>query len=141
MQEAGSWAAETHVQKCCYFLQKALGVQLEFDFILYKHGPFAFDLREELEQMVSDLALVYRSQDPYGPSLKPREVAEQLRAQFPRTIDRYAPQISLVAKRLAPHDVSWLERAATALYVLREEDQVVEPSARVHELKPHISLE
>ena len=40
-----SWAGETHLQKATYILKRVLGVPVEFDFILYKHGPFSFDLR------------------------------------------------------------------------------------------------
>ncbi|MCL6557372.1 MAG: hypothetical protein K6U74_00970, partial [Firmicutes bacterium] len=48
MESQGSWCGETHIQKCSYFLQAMLGVPLGFEFILYKHGPFSFDLRDEL---------------------------------------------------------------------------------------------
>ena len=41
----GSWCGETHVQKATYFLQEVLGVQTGFEYILYKHGPYSFDLR------------------------------------------------------------------------------------------------
>jgi len=30
-------------------------VPLEFDFILYKHGPFSFDLREQAQQAVQEV--------------------------------------------------------------------------------------
>jgi hypothetical protein len=44
LKERGSWCGETHLQKSAYFLQDMLSAPLGFDFILYKHGPFAFDL-------------------------------------------------------------------------------------------------
>ena len=46
MINKGSWCGETHIQKAAYFLQVLLEVPLEFDFILYKHGPFSFDLSD-----------------------------------------------------------------------------------------------
>lgn len=44
LRSKGSWASETHFQKAAYFLQELLRVPLEFEFILYKHGPFSFGL-------------------------------------------------------------------------------------------------
>ena len=46
--ERGNWCGETHVQKTAFFVQELMGVPMEFRFILYKHGPFSFDLRDEL---------------------------------------------------------------------------------------------
>ena len=60
LRAAGSWAGETHMQKATYFLQHLMGVPLAFDFILYKHGPFSFDLRDELTAMRKRLAATER---------------------------------------------------------------------------------
>lgn len=142
MLKEDSWAGETHVQKCCYFLQEALGVPLEFEFILYKHGPFSFDLRDELEEMVADLIIQYKPQYPYGPSMTLGETADRVKERFPKTIGIWRRKVEFVARRVATHDVTWLERAGTALYVLRENALKDEQAAnRVHELKPHISLD
>ena len=48
LRERGSWCGETHVQKAAFFLQELMEVPTRFHFILYKHGPFSFDLRDEL---------------------------------------------------------------------------------------------
>jgi len=48
MKNGGSWCGETHVQKCVYFLQQLLKVPMEFNCIMYKHGPYSFDLNDEL---------------------------------------------------------------------------------------------
>ena len=62
----GSWTGETHLQKATYVLQELLMVPLNFEFVFYKHGPFSFDLREELTSMRADGFLVQVPQDPYG---------------------------------------------------------------------------
>jgi len=36
------------------FLQDLMRVPLELEFILYKHGPFSFDLRSELTSLRAD---------------------------------------------------------------------------------------
>ena len=48
LQARGSWCGETHVQKSVYFLQDLLQVPLGFEFVLYKHGPYSFDLNDEI---------------------------------------------------------------------------------------------
>ena len=45
MSKQDSWCGETHVQKCAFFLQEGLEVPLDFEFIMYKYGPFSFELR------------------------------------------------------------------------------------------------
>ena len=51
LADKGSWAGETHLQKAAYLLAELRGVDFDFDFILYKHGPFSFELRDELSAM------------------------------------------------------------------------------------------
>ncbi|NSW92986.1 MAG: hypothetical protein HPY74_20485 [Firmicutes bacterium] len=145
MKERGSWCGETHIQKCSYFLQEMMGVPMEFDFILYKHGPFSFDLRDELTAMRADnlLALQVRPY-PYGPSLLPGTAAEIIMKSYPKTRAKYKRQIDFVVNTFALKGVAELERLATAFYITREqgEEQSVERRAEyIHRLKPHVSLQ
>lgn len=140
----GSWCGETHLQKAVYFLQTLLRVPTDFDFILYKYGPFSSDLRTELASMRADgfLELVSQPQ-PYGPSLRVTPVAEnQLIKRWPKTLKRHKAAIDFVAAKLGTLGVGNLERLATALWVLREmPDKSKEAQAeRLHEIKPHVSL-
>lgn len=141
----GNWCGETHIQKSLYFLQEMLGVPTEFDFILYKHGPFSFDLRDELNVMRANMIIKLQSnQYPYGPSHLPGDAAERLKELYPKTTKAYNRQIDFIAGKLANYRVAELERLATALYVTLEEGK--EKSARVrakriNELKPHVVVE
>jgi len=54
LRRRGSWCGETHVQKATLFLQDLTRIPMGFDFILYKHGPFSFDLRDELTSLRAD---------------------------------------------------------------------------------------
>jgi len=140
LQSHGSWTGETHVQKAAYFLQELLRVPTDFKFILYKHGPFSFDLRELLSSMEADHFIRWQPQFPYGPSLIPGASAEQLLSQFPSKPREYETQ-EFVARKLAPHRVADLERLATALYVTHEGSRTAKDrAARIYELKPHISI-
>src|ERR1044071_9771598 len=76
LRKAGSWAGETHMQKATYFLQEIMGVPLAFDFILYKHGPFSFELRDELTAMRAHGFVRLEPQYPFGPTLMTAEKSE-----------------------------------------------------------------
>src|ERR1017187_6331592 len=87
LRSAGSWTGETHMQKATYFLQHLMGVPLGFDFILYKHGPFSFDLRDELTAMRAEGFLRLEPQHPYGPTLVTEEKSELLKHAFRTMIE------------------------------------------------------
>lgn len=144
MLTRGSWCGETHIQKASYFLQELLRVPLGFEFILYKHGPYSFDLSDELTAMRADSMLRYQPRPyPYGPSLVPIEKELQSSKQsFPKTLGKYESQIEFIASKLGDKTVSELERLATALYVtFKEKGNLGGRAERIHELKPHISME
>ena len=143
MQNHESWCGETHIQKALYFLQEFAGVPLGFNFILYKHGPFSFDLRDELASMQADRMLEVRIQPyPYGPSLQTTQASEELRKRFPVTLKKYARQIEFVGKHLGELGVAELERIATALYVTKTIDEADQRKRadKICELKPHVDL-
>jgi len=138
----GSWCGETHMQKATYFLQELKSVPLEFEFVLYKHGPFSFDLRDELTAMRADGFFDLSERGPYGPSLVPTEWSRALRQDFPKTLARYESDIEFVCDSLGNRNVAELEKLATALYVYFQSTSRT-PRARakiLNELKPHISF-
>ncbi|MDF9407777.1 MAG: hypothetical protein A4E52_01437 [Pelotomaculum sp. PtaB.Bin013] len=141
----GIWCGETHIQKSLYFLQEMLKVPTCYDFILYKHGPFSFDFRDELAVMRSKMIIELQSKPyPYGPSLHPGEAAERLKELYPKTTKEYEQKIDFIAKKLACLRVAELERLATALYVTLEKggDKKVQARAiRINELKPHVKID
>lgn len=141
----GSWCGETHIQKAMFFLQEMAGTNLEFDFILYKHGPFSFGLRDELTAMRADLLLELDVRKPgYGPSLRPTDNARAMVRRYQGTVDGAQPGIEFVAKHVGDRDVAELERLGTALYVARRKkpDGSIEVQAQeIHQLKPHVTLE
>lgn len=144
MKERGSWCGETHIQKCGYFLQEMKEVPMEFDFILYKHGPFSFDLRDELTAMRADNLLALQMRYPYGPSLLPGAAAGIVKKQYSGTREKYREQIDFVAETFAPKGVAELERLATAFYITKElgaEQSVERRTEYIHQLKPHVSLQ
>jgi hypothetical protein len=141
MHEHESWCGETHLQKATFFLQELLGVELGYDFVVYKHGPFSFDLRDELGGFVSDKLIRYQPQvPPYGPRITVTAEGAGVQEMYPKTVARHADKIAFVATKLDARGVIDLERLATALYVtLDAPDGSAEQRARMLcELKPHI---
>jgi uncharacterized protein YwgA len=144
LKQRGSWCGETHLQKSVFFLEEMCGVPLGFSFVLYRHGPYSFDLSDEITALLADRLLDLQSKPPYGPTLLAGENAERLLANFATTGRRHEPQITFVADHLGSSKVVELERLATALYVTRQspgETSIDARAARLHELKPHIPIE
>ncbi|MBN1902212.1 hypothetical protein JW926_12885 [Candidatus Sumerlaeota bacterium] len=142
----GSWCGETHLQKITFFLQDLLKVPLDYDFILYKHGPFSFDLCDELTAMRADRLMEYViKMYPYGPSLVPTKTGRIIKENFfQKTIDQNKPKINFISSRLGNKGVAELEKLGTALFVTLKERQLVDASKRaqrINSIKPHISLE
>ena len=140
LRKAGSWAGETHMQKAAFFLQELMNVPLDFDFILYKHGPFSFDLRDELTFMRAQAFLRLEPQYPYGPTLIGGEKSELLKQAFRQIIEKHLAKIRFVSQKLGTKTVAELERTATALYIRLREPDEADPVGRLRTLKPHIAL-
>jgi uncharacterized protein YwgA len=143
LEARGSWGGETHIQKAVFFLKELGGVPLDFEYILYLHGPFSFPLREELIRMRAK-GLVERvlRPYPYGPSYRATTEAEELENQFPNTLGRYENAISYVSDLVGDKSAGELEKQATALYLIRQQQKdSASQGAELHDLKPHIPPE
>lgn len=143
LRQKESWCGETHIQKSAFFLKTLTNVPIDFDFILYKHGPFSFDLHDDLSVMrgygLVDLEVSY----PYGPRFLGTDMGKSLQSRFPKTTAKYEKQIGFIAEKLGSKGVVDLERLATAYYVTLKtpEDTSEERAAAIIKLKPHISFE
>ncbi len=139
-----SWCGETHIQKAAFFLQEMTGVPLQYDFILYKHGPFSFDLRDEIRELVAYQLLDLQAQEPpYGPRLAPNDRGEALATSHSQVASEFARNIEHVAETLGDQGAAELEKLGTALwYVVHGNGATLEAkAAKIHDRKPHISVE
>ena len=143
MKEKGQWAGETHIQKALYFLKSMTKVPCMYDFVLYKHGPYSFDLHDDLGKMRAHLVLDIEARRPYGPSFSLGQVGEKSIKRVEEAINRHVSQIDFVVEHLGSMDVRTLERYATALYVKSEKnDPDIKSLGRaIVDRKPHISEE
>jgi hypothetical protein len=144
LRHNGSWCGETHVQKAAFFLQELMRVPLGLEFILYKHGPFSFDLRDELTGLRADGLVSLEPQWPYGPRIALTGGSEYIQQVFSKTLGTYGVAISFIGEKLGDKDVSELERLATALYVTGRSEAGASVDRRAEsltKLKPHIPKE
>lgn len=144
LRAVGSWCGETHLQKAAFLLDEGCRVPLGWEFVLYKYGPFSFDLREELGELRAENFL--RLELPpsgYGPRLDVDQRGRKVMEQFSHRIDQHADAVADVVEFVGTRGVSGLERLATAVYlVLRRGDEENEDLAReLCNIKPHVSEE
>ena len=153
MEQKLQWAGETHIQKALYFLHSMLNVPCLYNFVLYKHGPYSFDLHDDLGKMRAHLVLEIEPRRPYGPSFRLGQLAaclsktiyvitytltmqavgirgysdrllgENSILKVEESVSRYFSQIGFVVENLGGMDVRILERYATALYVKRDKKE------------------
>ena len=144
LRTVGNWCGETHIQKTVYILQTACRVSMGYSFVLYKHGPYSFDLKLDTSRLLGRRMLKQEpSAPPYGPRLRATTIMANHAARHHETIGRHSKDITRVVQFVSNRGVAELERLSTALYVtVRNEDKSVESRARrIHELKPHVSVE
>jgi len=142
LRECGSWCGETHIQKTVYFLEKLFSNILDYQFILYKYGPFSFDLRDDLGIMESIDAIRVVPQPPYGSQIVLGDLAKKIKELFPQTLSRTREPVEFVASKLSPKNVAELEILATSLYVEDKLHHVseLEKAREICRLKPHVSF-
>ena len=142
LRENNSWCGETNIQKATYFLQELVKVPLDLEFVLYKYGPYSFDLTDELTALRADSMLELEIRDPrFGPRYVLGQMGGFVMKRFPKTVSRYVRQVDFVAAKLGDKGVAELECLATALYVwLKGESKpaVKERVGEIVRLKPHI---
>lgn len=140
-----SWCGETHIQKAAYLAQELLGVPLGYAFRLYKHGPYSFDVRDELSCMRADDVVEIQPQSyPYGPRLHPTSLGERVIEKHAGLVEQHRPALRFVAETFGSKGVAELERLSTAYLVTRQAvaDHSTEDRAqRLRKLKPHISVD
>ena len=141
LRESNNWCRETDIQKVVYFAQSLGQIPTEYEFILYKHGPFSFDLRDELTALRADGLLRLEPQRPYGVRIIPTKQSEYVQKLYPKTLRNYEDKIEFVIGELGRKGGVELDRLGTALYVKMNPGSrvsVVERTERVKELAPHI---
>jgi hypothetical protein len=147
MGEAGSWCGRTHVQKTLFAFQALFQPEpgLQSPFRLYMHGPYSFQLDDDLTEMEFYGALERDRQPPYGQRYGVRPGAETLRQRFGNGVDRWLLPLRFVAREVATRTARELEALATLIFVATDEREGLRDAAPgqqlayLRRLKPHLS--
>lgn len=142
LRAGDSWCGETHLQKAAFLLEGGRGVPLDYDFILYKYGPFSFDLRDELDELRARGFIKLEPQPyPYGPRIEVTSRGQRLLERYPKTLDRFGEEVGDVVRFVGARGVSALERLATAVYLVGQDpDKPDKRLAReLRDVKPHVT--
>ena len=144
LRSRGSWCGETHIQKGIYILQDLLNANFGYKFVIYKHGPFSFELSNELSGMrASDIIGIVFPKEGYGPSIVATDFGKRVLDTHKENLEKFLPVSDFVANWFEKNDVKHLEKIATAYFVTKKYPR--EPAAvraqRVHDLKPHVDLQ
>ncbi len=137
-----SRAGKTHVQKAFSLLNARGDIPIPFQFILYKHGPYSFDIEEEMELMKSYSALISVPVQEFGVMLSSGNMADYVKQRAPLSIEEMKA-IKRVCEFVGKRNVLELERISTAAWIRTQENiqDTNKVAQRLHELKPHVTVE
>jgi hypothetical protein len=143
LRRRGSWCGETHLQKALYILQDISKSNFGYKFVIYKHGPYSFELNNELAAMRSTNILEFQfPREGYGPSIAPTKFGERIYDVNAENIRKYAPVVEFLADWFATSDVRHLEKVATAYFVTMKNPRLssIERAKKLNSLKPHVDI-
>lgn len=142
LNRRGSWTGKTHVQKALSLVNSRDKIELPFQFVLYKHGPYSFDVEDEIEQMKGYAAIESEPIPGFGVTLSRGPMANYVYARYTLEAEE-SSEIKKVCEFVASRSVTELERLATAAWIrsvehISDREQV---ARRLNELKPHVSVD
>ncbi len=143
LRQEGSWCGETHVQKAAYLAQKVTPAPIDFDFVLYRHGPYSFDLSDFLGELRAESFVELEQQYPYGPRIRLAPRSSMLRKNAQALVAEHADHLDTVAKFVGGKGVVRLEKLATAMYFIDQHPDASDEriASMIHEEKPHVTDE
>jgi len=133
LNEVGSWAGNTHLQKIIYLVQSTCNFRL-YDFVLYHYGPYSFDLREDVDFLTISNYLE-RDADEFGYHYR---LSSSLEPSIPSEIQE---RVNKIVKVFGKAPTTLLELITTVDYVVKKspgksDREIVEIVKRI---KPHFS--
>lgn len=144
LRASGSWCGETHLQKALYILQDLSKANFGYKFIIYKHGPYSFDLNSELAAMRANNILEFVfPHEGYGPTIAPTNFGDRILRVNAENIREFEPFIEFLAEWFSGSDVRHLEKIATAYYVTQKNprDPAMSRAQKLSSLKPHVNMQ
>jgi len=143
LRDRGSWCGETHLQKALYILQDVSRSNFGYKYVIYKHGPYSFDLDSELAAMRSaNIIEFYFPREGYGPSIIPTKFGERVYQANEENVRDYDRFVDFVADWFAGSDVRYLEKIATAYFITMKNPRLPagERARKINSIKPHVDI-
>jgi uncharacterized protein YwgA len=144
LRERGSWCGETHIQKAMFILQDIAKGNLGYKFVIYKHGPYSFDLNSELTEMrAAGILEISFPRDGCGPSIQVTKFGERVYDVNKENVEKFDTIAKFLAEWFSTNDVRYLERIATAYFVTAKNprDPAIERARKLNSLKPHVDMQ
>ena len=143
LRDKGSWCGETHIQKTLYMCQELTDVPSKFKFVLYKHGPYSFELSQHLQALIADDLVLVLTRPPYGPTL---DISDEARTMSSEVSDHtcLTKCINFMSDKLGKKNVGDLERLATAVYINSREGVRIsldKKAVALTQIKPLVEIE
>ncbi len=141
-----SWCSLLHVQKTYYMAQEMLGIDLGYEFVRYKYGPYCFELTDEIDEARANLLIFADETSPmYGLSYSlARDVIEDLKYKDNNGYE-YKNKINFIAEWFGKKQGRELE-LLTSVYMIMKGDlkRRAITKTKIKELqewKPHFNEE
>ena len=141
LQDAGSWCGETHIQMSSYVAKHVKKIPFSSDFILYKHGPFSFDLNSTLNNMRSQEIISVTSLGLGSTYSLNKGIWKAFDRASDGLFEKHEHKLTEVCVYLARKNVAELERIATAIYIrinFPMLQSLNDKKNKLVSLKPHI---
>ncbi len=143
LRERGSWCGETHLQKALFILQDISRSNFGYKFVIYKHGPYSFELSSELTGMrAAGIIELQFPREGYGPSIQVTPFGNRIYEVNKQNVEQYFATNRFLSEWFAANDVRYLEKIATAYYITKKNPRVSvgERARKLNLLKPHVDV-
>ena len=119
LNNKGRGCNEVYIQRAVYVIQSLCRVNLDFSFVLYKYGPFSFDLQDELTICRADGLLSIETHAVVGATFAATELGRRLMGRFSVTND-FTVKFEELVTWVSECSITQLDKLSTAIYVIRE---------------------
>ena len=121
-----------------------MNAPFEWIFVIYKFGPYSFDLAHLIGEIHSCRLVELMLQWWFQPKIKVMRYGKDFYEDINELCYKYRKQIEFVKEELGSQNLSEIELLATGLYIISYEkvhDKTVENRSRIlNHLKSHIKL-
>jgi len=144
LQKTTEKVNETKIQKTMFFIEEIFPEIDVYEFIMYKYGPFSFDLRDDLGHMVAKKFLRTIDREPYGTQISEDDLSKQLEMQYSENYLKIKPYSDFIAEKIGGKGIHDLEAIGTALFIIQIKDKEIQNITLQNKIKlfdifkPHI---